>query len=137
MAAPGPLPIQAIVAVAMLVICGSLAFVIPSIQTHSALQRIAADSWQIPPGTDPKAFATDDAKLLAVRQVTLLIGLALLEGVAFMGCIAYLLEGQTLALGVIGVAVALMLCKFPTENRVRAWLERQIEALEELRTRTS
>jgi hypothetical protein len=59
--------------------------------------------------------------------------LALLNSSAFFGCIAYLLEAQPLALAVVGVTVVLMLCKFPTQERVRAWLERQAEVLSELR----
>jgi hypothetical protein len=133
---PRRLPIQSLVAVAMSAVCAPLAFVLPRMQTHSALRRITTGTWQVPPGANPKAFATGGAKLMAVRLATMVVGLALLEGAAFMGCIAYLLEAQALALGVIGVAAALMLCKFPTENRVRAWLERQADVLAELGQQT-
>jgi hypothetical protein len=68
-----------------------------------------------------------------VQQGTLVVGLGLLSSAAFMGCIAFLLEAQGLLLGVIGVAFLLMLWKFPTEGRVRAWLDRQTERLTELR----
>jgi hypothetical protein len=63
----------------------------------------------------------------------MMIGLALLEGAAFLGCIAYLLEARPLALGVVVVAITPMLVNFPTEARVRAWLERQADQLAELR----
>jgi hypothetical protein len=36
-------------------------------------------------------------------------------------------------LGVVVVAVALMLMIFPTEPRVRAWLEQQLDQMAELR----
>jgi hypothetical protein len=133
MAPPGPLPLVSLVALAMLAFSVPLAFVLTRNLTHVALRQIVAGTWQVPRGANPSHFATAGAKLMAVRQTTMLIGLAMLEGTAFCGCIAYLLEAQALALGVVGVAVCLMLVKFPTENRVRAWLERQADVLAEMR----
>jgi hypothetical protein len=126
-------PILSLAAVAMLAVCGPLAFLLPARITRLALGQILAGTWTMPPGGDPRAFASGGAKLLAVRQMTLIVGLAMLEGTAFLGCVAYLIEAHPLALGVVGVALALMLCQFPTEGRVRAWLERQADALGELR----
>jgi hypothetical protein len=63
----------------------------------------------------------------------MIVGLALLEGTAFLGILAYLIEAQPLALGVTGIAILCMLLKFPTRSRVQAWLERQTEQLTELR----
>ncbi len=68
-----------------------------------------------------------------MRQTTLIVGLAPLEGTAFLGCIAYLIEANPLALAVVGVAVCLMLYKFPTEGRVRTWLEQQAAVLNGMR----
>jgi hypothetical protein len=50
-----------------------------------------------------------------------------------MGCIAYLVEGQPVALGVVFVAVVLVILSFPAEGRVRTWLEQQTDRLAELR----
>lgn len=127
------LPVISVLAVMLLVVDAPLAFVVPSFLMRSAVRRIASGAWQAPPGSDPAAFASDAAKLLTVRQTALIIGLALLEGVAFFACIAYLLEAQPFVLAVVLVAVALMLVNFPTEGRVRAWLERQADLLAELR----
>jgi hypothetical protein len=127
------LPVVSLVAGAMFAVCAPLAFIVPGIMTGSALRQIVSGTWPIPPGGNPSEFATAGRKLLAVRQTTMLVGLALLNGTAFLGCIAYLLEAQALALGVVAVTVVLMLCKFPTEGRVRAWLDRQGEALAALR----
>jgi hypothetical protein len=69
---------------------------------------------------------------MAVRQTTMLVGLAPLEGAAFFGCIAYLMEAQPLALVVPGIAMFLMLCRFPTRNRVRDWLVHQTDRLAEM-----
>jgi hypothetical protein len=133
LASPRDLPTFSLVAVLMLGACAPLAFVLPGIQTRVALRRILEGTWTMGPAVSPTTLATDAAKLLVVRQTTLIVGLALLEGAAFMGCMAYLLGAQVLSLGVVGVAVALMLCKFPTAGRVRAWLGRQADVLNELR----
>jgi hypothetical protein len=133
---PGALPVVSIVAAAVLVIQAPLSFVLPNLMTLSALRRILAGTWQPAPGTPLTLYATGGAKLMAVRQGTLIVGLALLEGVAFLGGIAYLVEGQPLALGVVGVALVLMLGRFPTEGRVRSWLKQQADALTDLRDAT-
>ncbi|HEX3871020.1 MAG TPA: hypothetical protein VHV77_11320, partial [Pirellulales bacterium] len=82
---------------------------------------------------DATAFSTDASKLLAVRQVSTIISMALLEGSAFFGCAAYMLESQPWALGVVAAALLLMLVHFPTEGRLRTWLQWQTEELEEMR----
>ena len=109
-----------------------LTVVLPAALTRAAVRQIATGSWQ-PPAARPGSFATDIGKLLAVRLNTLIVAMALLEGAAFFACIAYLLEGQAVALVAVGVALALMLVRFPTEARVRAWLEQQAERLAQLR----
>jgi hypothetical protein len=135
---PGAPPPQAVfvmtpVAAVFLALLAPLAFMVPGIMTRSALRQINAGTWPARAGASLSASASVGAKLIAVRQTTLLVGLALLEGAAFNACIAYLLEGQVLALAVVGVAIALILSRFPTRERVRNWLERQASALAELR----
>jgi hypothetical protein len=129
------LPVLSVVAVVMLASCAPLAFLLPAIRTRSALQRIAAGTWQTPPDLDPEQYANVPVRLLFIRQLNLLIGLALLEGAAFMGCIAYMLEAHPISAGVVGVAVGLMVLQFPTRGRVRVWLERQMDQLAQLRRR--
>jgi hypothetical protein len=68
-----------------------------------------------------------------VFQTTAIVGLAPLEVAAFLGVVAFLLEGQPVALGVPGLAIVLMLIKFPTRGQVQAWLDRQRERLEAMR----
>src|SRR5205823_10171062 len=86
------------VAVGMVALQAVLTSVLPASQTWSVLRRIAAGSWRPPPGSPSEAFGTDTALLLGVRQTELLIGLAPLEGAAFLGCCAYLVEGRPAAL---------------------------------------
>lgn len=120
-------------ALAFLLLQIVLASVFPAIQTRSAMRKVAANDWRPPPGSEPEQFKSDITKLLAIWHAESLCFLAPLEGAAFLGCIAYSVEGQTAALVATGVAVALMLTRFPSEQRVRAWLERQTECLAELR----
>lgn len=133
MAPTGGFPMISILAVVLAAVEFPLAFVVPAVLTRNALRQIASGAWRPPPTANAPAFDTDTSKLLAVRQTTRIIGLALLEGAAFLGCIAYLLEAQPFALGVPLAAILLMLMSFPTESRIRAWLERQIDRLSELR----
>jgi hypothetical protein len=127
------LPILSLLAVAMLAGGAAVSFVVPKVMTRAAMQKIAAGIWQLPEGIDPKDLATDFAKLLSVKQTALIIGLAMLEGPAFLGCIAFLIEARPFTLGLVGVAIALMLFQFPTEGSVRAWLWNQTNQLEQTR----
>jgi hypothetical protein len=108
-------------------------FAAPTLMTRAALQRIASSTWQVPRGTDPKDAATDFAKLLAVKQTTLIVSMALLEGPAFLGCLAFFVEGQFFMLGIVTVAIVAMLLKFPTEGSVRSWLYEQTNQLQHIR----
>jgi hypothetical protein len=130
---PGALPVLSLVAAALLLIQGLLSFVLPNLMTRAALRRILAGTWAPPPGAPPALYATGGAKLMAVRQTTLIVGLALVESVALLGGIAYLVEAQPLALVVVGVALVLMLGRFPNETGVRSWLKQQADTLTDLR----
>ena len=133
LAPSGNLPIISIVAVLFFVLQGPLAFIVPGIMTGHGLRKIATGAWRTPPGADPSSFVTDNSKLVALRQSTLIVRLAILESAAFFGCIAYMLEGQVFVLSAVLVALFLMLASFPTFYRVRYWLELQANQLTQLR----
>src|SRR5262245_4185725 len=90
-------PVLSAIALVMLLTEGPLALILPGAVTKTALQKIAAGTWT-PPLPD------DETKLLAVRQTSLILRLALWEGVAFMSVIAFLMEGDPLVLTITGVA---------------------------------
>lgn len=75
----------------------------------------------------------DDEKLLNLRQTTLLVYLALIEGAAFLCCIALLLERQSFVIGLILGAIFIMIWQFPTKGRVERWMDRQRSLLEDVR----
>lgn len=133
-APPARLPVISLVAVIMLATSVPLGFVLAGVQTRAALRRIAAGT-RLTREPGSTVGPSDLMELLTVRQTTMLIALALLEGAAFMGCIAFLIEKQPFVLAAVLVALALMLAQFPTEGRVRAWLERQAGQLAAMRQR--
>src|SRR6516165_8837437 len=125
-AAPVPeTPVLTIVAFVLLAACAGPSLLLPRLQTRKALQQIAAGTWQPPAKSDPKAFEGDTAKLLAIRQTVMIVSFALLEGPAFLACIAFLIEARPYVFAVVALAVAGMLRRFPTEGGVRAWLSQQ------------
>ena len=112
-----------------LIVMSAVSFIVPGHQTRNALATIVSGKWQPPRGALPASFTTDASKLLTLRQMTLLQALAPLEGAAFLGCIAYLIEGQLVALVAVALASLFPLVNFPTEYRVRTWLETQRDQL--------
>src|SRR5271165_3121624 len=131
--APPTPPLLSWMALGLFVLQLPLTVIIPTALIRAAVQRIATGTWQVPSEANPESFATDEDKLMAVRLNSLLVAMALLEGAGFFGCIAYLLEGQLLALLVVAAVVVVMVARFPTAAGVRAWLERQTQRLVELR----
>jgi hypothetical protein len=128
---PGP-PLLTYLSVGMLAVNLLLGMILPSIILPGAIRRIAAGTRQ-PPNANPDLDAGDTVKLLVLRQTTLFINLALLEGAGLFGGIAYLLEAEGLALGVPVAALVVQALNFPTQQRVRRWLENQTERLNQAR----
>lgn len=60
--------------------------------------------------------------LMMAYQTTLIIGLALCEGPGLFCLIAYFIERNYLAFIGAGLALLIMLARFPTEDRVRDWV---------------
>jgi hypothetical protein len=130
------MPLISILAVALLAINVPLAFLVPGMMERNALGQIAAGTF----GTNTLveegqllAQGSDTRKLLAVKQTTVIVSRALFESAGFFGGIAYLVEKNWLGLAAALAALVLMLLTFPTEGRLRDWLENRKSALEEMR----
>jgi hypothetical protein len=106
---------------------------LPDQLANNQVGKIARGTWMPGPGVPATVFATDSAKLLSVFQTKTLVANALLEAVALLGCVAHLLEGQRLALGVVGGAVLLMLVTFPTRANIAQWLAERQARIDEIR----
>jgi hypothetical protein len=131
---PMDMPIMSLLALGMLGVLAVISYVVPHAMLQQGLRRIARRQWQSPPGAD-WANATEADELLQVRQTTMIFALALVEGPAFFLCIAYLLEGRPYVLGAAAAAVLLQIARFPTSGRLRGWLRRQLEWIEQERAR--
>jgi hypothetical protein len=116
--------------------------VVPARIIRSQVRSIAQGTWAPPEerhalgalSEEVKAFyRTDRDKLFAALQTSSIVGWALLEGPAFMGCITYLVEGQPLALAAVAVPLLLMLGTFPTREGVIRWLDERQSQVEVIR----
>lgn len=132
LAPPSGLPVVSLLAIGLLVLDAPLAFLLPNLQTQSALRQLAAGDPVVLPGVQS---GPDVPRLLALRQTTLLVSLGILAGSAILSGVAFLLEGQVWVLLVAAVALLLMAVQFPTAGRVRGWLEQKRVQLEDLRGR--
>jgi hypothetical protein len=129
-------PLVTFLAIGMLVMNLPLSVLVPQLNLQAALKGIAAGTWTPSPGRGPAPEYRDDAeRLLGVRQTSLIVTLALLEGPGFLGCIAYLVEGSPFALCVPAAVVVAMLLHFPTKWRTLNWIERKLAELDSLRGR--
>ncbi len=119
----------------MLAVMGPASIAFPLFIRRQNVGRIARGEWKPPPGA-ASAYTSDAAKLFAVYLTSTIVGLALVEGAGILCCLAYLLEGQTYVLALIAIAVVLQIARFPTEGRLRAWMGRQLDWMEQERQRT-
>lgn len=69
--------------------------------------------------------------LLSVFQHRTIISAALFEGWAFFATIAYLAEGNVLALALVVLLILGVSLHFPTQSRLIAWVERELETVEQ------
>lgn len=60
-----------------------------------------------------------------VLLTSTIVSAAILEGGLFFNAIAYLLERDLWSLAMVGLLLAALLMKFPTQDGARAWLERE------------
>jgi hypothetical protein len=125
-------PLLSYVASAFVAVNMVLSFIIPDAVVRSRLVAIATRKGT---GRQPALAGEprDATALLAVYQTRTIVAYALLEGAALFAGIAYLLEGEPLALIAATGAVLVMLLNFPTRGRVERWLELQQSRLDELR----
>ena len=56
-------------------------------------------------------------------QTQKIIGAALLEGAGLFNCVAYMIDRQTLTLGVVGTLIVLLASMFPTLGQYESWVD--------------
>src|SRR4051794_13743763 len=125
--AAGQTPTLSLLAVGLVLFLAPGSALFPIVLEQQATRQIANGSYR---GAEPGASTV--GQLLALKQKSLILGLALLEAPAFTSLIAFLLEGKVFVLAVTGLALALMAVKFPTHSGVTRWVEGQVDRIEEL-----
>jgi hypothetical protein len=128
----GQIQLLSLLCAIMLLAILPVSFFLPAVILKTGLNRAASQ----PPDSGvygPAGPLTDEAYLLNLRMSTMIVRMALFEGVSFFASIAYLIEASPLALAVNAVAILLLALNFPTQGRVSAWLEQQQFALSDLR----
>lgn len=73
----------------------------------------------------PRLVVNSQPATVESFQTGLIVGLALVEGAAFLNLVAYLIEGQVYSLGMAAILLALMLIRFPTTAGVSDWIEQR------------
>ncbi|MFO0881341.1 MAG: hypothetical protein U0840_28915 [Gemmataceae bacterium] len=113
----------------LLVVQTPMAFLVPRLSEQAALNRLA-----LAPAASPGS-PSDQERLLNIYQTGLIIRLALVEGVAMLGAIAYLIEGRLAAIAVSAIALLIMVAFFPTEGSVASWLRTRSTQMQNARLR--
>ena len=121
--APAPqLGMLTMLAVGMLVACGTASTIIPRAIVSKQLKAIA-ESGGVPGKKDGEARQAYLQKLLDAFTSQHVVRAALVEGPAFLGLVAYMQEGHFAALVVPAVSIAILFTTFPTPARVTSWIE--------------
>jgi hypothetical protein len=107
--------------------------VVPPLVLRSQRRQIAAGQWP-PAGSGDNSLAapmSDAGKLCAAYTARTIVAVALLEGAAFFAIVAYRQEREPLALGAAILLTAVIATHLPTPGRVAAWVEGQLQQLDE------
>ncbi|QDT29734.1 hypothetical protein [Gimesia panareensis] len=100
-----------------------VSLIVPNIvanqQFRAALQRGRYET------DEEKQQAMND--LESVFMTKFLIGMALLEGGAFINLVFYLVEGKILAYIPVAILVAFMIASKPSQAKLEAWIRNQME----------
>ena len=94
-----------------------------------ALSGIMTDSLRKKRAAAASKDKEDVPALMTIFQTKTIIAAALTEAPAFFAAIAYLIEGNPMALALAGLLTAIVAMRFPVRPRVEHWLEGQIERL--------
>ena len=100
-------------------------FIIPSFILKNSLKAIANQTGNV------------REALVATHRGKTILGLAILEGAAFLALVSYLIEGHDYALGTALVMLFMMTVQFPGTNRVLNWIGTNAELIEQQRNTSS
>jgi hypothetical protein len=124
-----PLPVLTVTAYTFAVILVPLSLVVPKLLSDAQRSKIAAGN-RSPDAPGP---ADDVSRLALVYQARKIVGAAMTEGAAFLALVAYMIERNSVALG---LSLALIVCvalRFPTRAAVASWIDGQLELIRQER----
>lgn len=109
---PAAFPIVSYMGVGFAVINLTMRFVVPAYLVSMQKRSLAG-------ATEPDLTNS----LAGLYQTKMIIGMALLEGAAFINLVAYIVEKQIWSFGVVGALVLVMVASFPTQWKIENWVE--------------
>ena len=115
------------------------ALVVPPVLAGAGRRKIAAGTFTVvQPGRGDAGSSeallerTGDAgRLCYVLFPVTIVGAAVLESGGLLAGVAYLLEGESLAVGVAVVLLLALAMRFPTQARVEQWIDEQLELIQQ------
>ncbi len=108
---------------------GAQALVIPRMVGVGAIRQLAPTIAKLDPDQTETRFQIV-SQTLGVWFTSTLIGVAMLEGAAFMNLVGAFVEGNAWHLVAAGLFLAMMVVFFPSENRVLGWIEQRLDDLQ-------
>jgi len=92
-----------------------------------------SDDWGIVKNMPSADKLGDLVPIMVVYQTRMIVGIALLEGAAFLACIAYLFEHQRITIIIAAALLVGILSQLPTFARVESWAEDELVETGQLR----
>ena len=129
--ANGNLPVLTVTAFLAAAIILPLSLARPGILGDSLRKKLAAAK-----PLEGKSMG-DIPGLVAIYQTKTIMAAALSEGPAFLAAIAYLIEGNPIALALAVLLTGFVAIRFPMRGRVEFWLEGQLDRLQDERRAAS
>ena len=109
---PAKSPMLALIGAGMAVMAVVVRFIVPTIIVNGGKARLKESS------------ATEVMTQLAgLYQTKMIIGMAVLEGAAFVSLISYISERQFWSYGVVAFLVGVMAISFPSQGQFESWAE--------------
>jgi hypothetical protein len=110
-----------------------LSIVVPKLMVDATRKRIAADKNKLSASSGASALdaqlRSDVHQLAGAYQSQKIVGAALNEAVAYLATMAYLIEGNYLALGLAIALLGAVAARFPRRAAVEQWIGDQFERL--------
>lgn len=110
-----------------IMVMGSYLFVPANVSKSTALQQFSNVELE---KEVVKESSPQTKQLASIYQTSMIIGSALIEGVAFFAIVVVLLEQSVWALVIASAAILKLFLRIPTESRIQNWMVWIIEYVE-------